>query len=91
MSDESSIPADLLALLRPGNSLRLDYGPGNINNKTIHIRAIVDGWQIVYCWWVPRRRRWKYEIESVYWFADIPWRAGALRRARRRFDPSPSG
>ena len=59
---------DLDQMLLPGNTLRIDYGPGNHNNQLIHIRAWVDGAQIVFRWWSYKRRRWMYQIESRYYF-----------------------
>lgn len=47
-----------------GRAYRLNYGPKNLNNRTLHIRAIVDGDQVVVAW--PRgKNRWQHVIESL--------------------------
>ena len=58
----------LKELLKPGNKLNLFFNEGNINNKTIHIRAIVDDDYIAYKTWSRRKQRWYYQIEYIYFF-----------------------
>lgn len=47
--------------LKVGDKLRFDYGDGNINNHVAHVRAIVDGDQVVVRVWSPRRG-WGYLV-----------------------------
>jgi len=58
----------LIDMLVPGAVIRLDYGENNLNNKTIHVRAIVDDDQIVYRVWSQRKQLWRYHIEDLYFF-----------------------
>ncbi len=77
MNDEYS--QAFLDLLRPGQTLRIYYGPANINNKRLHVRAIVDGEIVVYRVW-SRRHGWIYQVEnrgSLHW----QWQKGILRLA----------
>jgi hypothetical protein len=78
MADDD-YPPEFLALLQPGVALRLNYGPGNVNNERRHIRAVVDDIQVVYRVWSRRRQRWVYQVESRYglW---LQWRRGDLRK-----------
>jgi len=55
-------------LMKPGLKIRLRFEDGNINNKLMHIRAIIDGSVIVYCTWSKRHQNWRYEIENPYFF-----------------------
>lgn len=59
---------DLDNLLQVDKALRVNYGEGNSNNETRHIRAIVDDDQIVYRVWSRSKRRWIYHIENRYAF-----------------------
>lgn len=51
-------------------SYRLHYedvdGKPNPNNGVIHVRAIVDGNQVIVRRW--RRGHWHYYVETPYWF-----------------------
>ncbi len=49
-----------------GSKYRIYFGPGNLNNKTIHVLAIVDNDQIVYKHWLKHKSRWHYTVESEY-------------------------
>jgi hypothetical protein len=44
------------------------YGEGNINNKVIHVRSIVDGNQIVFKTWFKHKKMWSYQINHLYYF-----------------------
>ena len=55
----------------PGNKIKLNYGKGNINNKTMHIRAIVDETEIVFCVWSRRYKRFSYRIDSIIGFESM--------------------
>lgn len=72
----------LVELLQVGNSFLIDYGPGRLGTKIIHIRAIVDGQQIVYRHWSKHKRCWRYHIEWVYQF-EMLFSEGRLKRRGR--------
>ena len=67
-------------LVMPGNSLRIYYGDGNLNNKIIHIRSIVDEEYIVLRTWLKHKKRWSYEVKSVYCF-ELLFNHGNLAKA----------
>ena len=73
-------PPEFLALLTSGTALRLNYGPGNVNNCRRHIRAIVDDDQVVYRVW-SARRGWLYRVESAY-ALYVEWKQGVLRKVQ---------
>jgi len=55
--------------LKVGGTYQLTFGgEGNLNNKRIHIRAILDG-QVVYRHWSKRKQNWYYAIEGLYYFS----------------------
>ena len=54
--------------LIPGKSYRICYGPGNINNQRIHIRAVVDDVKIVCRRWIRRKKRWWYDVKDFWFF-----------------------
>ena len=59
-----NIPEDLTV----GKSFKIHYGEGNINNRVIHIRAIVDDDKVVFRWWSKGRQSWIYEVEHLEYF-----------------------
>lgn len=74
-----SAPINLLEDLKPGKSFRIRYdNKNNVNNRVIHIRAIVDDEMIVFRQWSRRRQRWIYAIEHLYYFELI--NTGVLQR-----------
>ena len=48
-------------MIEPGRTIKIFYNKGNINNRTIHIRAIVDKGIVVYAYW----------CKHSYWWYDI--------------------
>lgn len=54
-------------IIQVGNKVKVDYGPTNPNNQSLHIRAIVDDDQIVCRIW-SARKGWIYQIISRYTF-----------------------
>lgn len=56
-----------LPVVIPGLSYQIYYSDGNINNKKIHVRAIVDEDRVVYRSW-SKRKGWVYSVESLYYF-----------------------
>lgn len=75
--------ADFLQACQPGKTLARYYGPDNLNNATLHIRAIVDDNQVVYRMWVQRRRMWDYRVVAL---GDLyyMWEYGTLGVTRDR-------
>lgn len=51
-----------------GDSFRLFYNAGNMHNRVIHVRAIVDDEYIVLRYWSKRRGYWIYQLEDVIFF-----------------------
>ena len=51
-----------------GKKYRIFWGEGNPNNKTIHVRAVVDEYQVVYKQWFSRKQRWCYSVRDMTWF-----------------------
>ena len=62
------IPDELLKMIKPDNMLKIHYGEYNINNALINIRAIIDDEQIVFKAKYEGSHKWKYCIESWYYF-----------------------
>lgn len=54
--------------LKPGMKLKLFYGEGNINNKVMHIRAVIDNEYFVYKFWAKHKKAWIYQIEHESFF-----------------------
>ena len=51
--------------IRVGEKYRIDFGPDSCATKTVHhLRAIVDGDQLVIRNWSPRKG-WRYLVEDV--------------------------
>jgi len=55
-------------IIIPGHSYNLFFGNGNLNNKKIHIRAVIDKDQYVFRFWSKYKQRWIYEIRHRYFF-----------------------
>lgn len=70
--------ADFLQALQPGKSLERFYNDGNVNNATLHIRAIVDSDIVVYRVWVGRKQVWSYRVETLQDLYYM-WERGTLR------------
>jgi hypothetical protein len=58
-------------ILKQGEKYRIFYSEGNHNNKTVHIRAIVDNSQVVFKWWSRSKQRWIYKVEDMYYFKSL--------------------
>lgn len=65
---EEYYPEKFIKLIQPQKSLNIFYNENNINNRRIHIRAIVDEYQIVYRVWSKRYKSWRYRVESIEYF-----------------------
>jgi hypothetical protein len=61
-------PADARNALEVGRRLRLFFNAGNINNRLLHVRAVVDGDWYVLRWWSERMQRWIYQVEPIEYF-----------------------
>ena len=57
---------ELSELLRPGVSFSVYFNANNVNNKRVHIRALVDDEYVVYRYW--RTQEWVYKVDHWYWF-----------------------
>jgi hypothetical protein len=57
--------SDLKELVKLGARLYIFYSDGNINNRIVHIRAIVDDEWIVWRIWSRKRRRWLYHVGHI--------------------------
>jgi hypothetical protein len=57
---------ELFDFIQPGQVWRLYFQPGNVNNKIIHIRGVVDDRIAVRRW---NGGRWRYRLESIYFFS----------------------
>lgn len=55
-------------LVMPGAKVKLFFGEGNINNATLHIRAIIDEDQVVFKRWLKHKKYWLYEVKDMYFF-----------------------
>ena len=62
-----------------GKKYKIYFSENNINNKTIHVLAIVDEDQVVYKWWSKRKDRWIYVVDDMMWFDTI---SDNIRKAR---------
>jgi hypothetical protein len=79
-------------MIEVGKKYYLNFGKNNINTKTIHIRAIVDGFQVVFKYWSKKRKTWDYQLNSTFYFSllerdhiikEIPQK----REIAKLFDP----
>jgi len=57
--------------LKIGDTIKVFYNKHNVNNKILHVRAIVDEEYIVLKRWSKRKQRWHYSIEHISWFDSI--------------------
>lgn len=55
-------------IIAPLNVVRLFINAGNPNNKTMHIRAIVDGEYVVYRVWSETKQNYAYALTDVLLF-----------------------
>lgn len=47
---------------------KIFWNENNVNNKIIHVRAIVDGDQVVYKEYWKSKKRWVYFVKEMQWF-----------------------
>ena len=79
--DQVIFSRELLEKVKPGAVLKLFYGKGNHNNEIRHIRAIIDGDQVVYRVWRKSKQMWGYRISLMYDFALVE-DSGFLKRIK---------
>lgn len=60
--------AQVMEVLQPGAIVRQYYGPDDLSNLTLHIRAQIDGEWVVYKYWEKSKFRWEYRIDWYYIF-----------------------
>lgn len=75
------LTVELDALLQPGAALRIYFGPGDGRNRTVHVRAVVDGHFVIRTW-SRTDRRWAYEVEPRHYFWVLLV-DGCLSKAKR--------
>lgn len=67
--------------MKPGESYRIFFSECNVNNKLIHIRAIIDDNQVVFRRWSYTKRRWIYLIQDMIWF-DMLANDGFMKKVK---------
>ena len=72
---------ELIKLIRPGKKFRMAFGENNVNNKTIHICAIIDEDKVVYKYWGKIKQRWFYVIEDIS-FLELIYKNGHMHNVR---------
>lgn len=72
-------PDEFKALMKKGNAVKLDYGPGNVNNKIVHIRGYIDG-RLLTCTWDKRWNDYRYTVDEFQFFL-LAWHSGCLKPA----------
>ena len=55
-------------MMEIGKSYKIFYDEGNLNNKTIHVLAVVDDNMIVYKYWRRHKMTWNYTVEHISYF-----------------------
>lgn len=70
-------PKELLRMITPGKSVKLDYGADNKNTRKIHVLAIFSGEYVACRRW--HKRAWHYYFENMYFFW-LNWKDGRLIR-----------
>lgn len=69
---------ELDKLLVPGTSFSVYYNKGNLNNRQVHVRAIVDDEYVVYRVWFKSKGYFRYNVERIHYF-DVLLRNGRIR------------
>lgn len=64
-------------LLQPGKKIRLHYSDGNVNNKVLEVRAVVDEDYIVVRTWRETRKDHRYYVEHRAYF-DVHYDGGNM-------------
>ena len=52
-------------MIKPGKKLKIFYTEKNLNNKTLHVRAIVDDEYVVCKRWMKHKQYWLYEVYDI--------------------------
>ena len=66
-------------MLQPGKAFRT-Y-PGKSMSEKMHVRARVDGDQVVTRRWFWRKQRWDYRVECLFYYALL-YRDGQLKEVK---------
>ena len=69
MPDEYTDIDEFAEILKPGYTYCLFINDNNSNNKTIHVRAIVDD-HVVYAVWSQPKQTWRYHVDRVHLWMD---------------------
>lgn len=64
--------------IQPGKKVKQFYQAGNINNATLHIRALVDNEYVVIRQWSKSRQSWCYKVEHITMF-ELLYEKGYLQ------------
>jgi len=64
-----------------GQKYRLFWNKNNINNATIHVRAIVDEYTVVYKKWLRHKNRWCYVVDDISYLSILK-EQGVLKQVR---------
>jgi hypothetical protein len=89
MAKKQSTEPWLAQNLQPGRMLRRYFNPGNINNGTVHVRAIVDGDIVVTREWSRTKQSWRYQTHDRDWYRILR-EAGQLTAAGKSDDRTPT-
>lgn len=57
--------------IQPGMRINLFFGENNVNNCTVHVRAIVDDNTFVIARWSQRKGYYQYSCEDRSWYVRI--------------------
>ncbi len=69
------------SVVEVGKKYRLFWNDNNLNNKTIHIRAIVDEYGVVYKKWSRYKARGVYAIDDISYFSTLK-EQGVMKQIR---------
>lgn len=56
---------DLWNKIKVGSKLVINFGKGNLNNCTLHVRGIVDIHYVVVRQWSKKSQYWRYRVETM--------------------------
>lgn len=62
---------DVKLLVVPGVKIKVIHESGNKNNRTYHVRAIVDEDRFVVKCWFKKTQSWVYDVTSIYYIINL--------------------
>jgi hypothetical protein len=63
------LPEEVESVVVPGASFHWWWGEDNPNNHVVHVRAIVDGDEVVHReWWRKWGGHWHYDVRGMHWY-----------------------